>query len=46
MQCSENIIKIPIEVIDSIANNKYRHIITELDELIQENELIERTRRN
>lgn len=43
MQCSENIIKIPIEVIDSIANNKYRHIITELDELIQENELIERT---
>lgn len=43
MQCSENVIKIPIEVIDSIANNKYRHIITDLDELIQENKLIERT---
>lgn len=43
MLCSENVIKIPVEVMDLIANNTYRHIITELDDLIQENKLIERT---
>lgn len=43
MICSENIIKIPVEVITLITTNKYRHIITDLDDLIQENKLIERT---